>query len=334
MAGIVFSEGSGVNDSIFGKSQAPIRSLIEKKSEAFEQNSALKALFNMSNSKNYGEKIASLTAMNGFQAVGENGAYPLDSMQEGFSKTLEHVTFKNSFLISREMVDDSKLIDMRKQPTNFINAYHRTRENFGAALFGAAIQGMTSMKFAGAKFDTTTADGRPLFDAAHPAKVKGEKQSNVFSDAFSDDALGRLESVMQNYRGDNEEILDVAPNTILIPNDHALKKQVFAAIGADKDPTTANNAFNYQYGRWNVVIWPYLNKFIKKGTCPWVLLDTNYNETYSGAVWYDRVPLEVRSVIDENTDGNIWKGYARFVAGFNDWRFAAVGGIEGAAALA
>ena len=38
--------------------------------------------------------------------------------------------------------------------------------------------------------------------------------------------------------------------------------------------------------------------------------------------------LEVRSELSSN-DANVWKGYARFVAGFNDWRFAAVGGVTG-----
>ena len=44
MANITFSEGSGVNDSIFGKSQAPLRMLIEKRAESFEENSILKFL--------------------------------------------------------------------------------------------------------------------------------------------------------------------------------------------------------------------------------------------------------------------------------------------------
>ena len=42
MAGITFTEGSGLQDSIFGKSQAPIRMFLEKRGEAFEQQSMLK----------------------------------------------------------------------------------------------------------------------------------------------------------------------------------------------------------------------------------------------------------------------------------------------------
>lgn len=333
MANITFSEGSGLQDSIFGKSQAPIRLFIEKRGEAFEQESMLQNLFMVTDSTNFGEKLSTLTAMDGFMPVGENGAYPVDGMQEGYAKFLEHMTWKDSFSLSREIVDDSKVMDLKKKPAAFVTGYYRTRERFGAALLGSAIASSSKVSFHGKDFDCTAADGKKLFATDHPAKVKGKAQSNLFSDAFSDDALAAAETAMQNFRGDNGEILDVAPDTILIPNLYALKKSVFEAIGADKDPNTSNNGFNYLFGRWNVIVWPYLNKYLADGTAPWVLLDSRYNNEYGGAVWIDRTNLEVRSRIDDNTDANVWQGYARFIAGFNDWRFAAVGGVTGGTQL-
>lgn len=335
MANITFSEGTGLQDSIYGKSQAPIRMFIEKSGEAFEQQSMLKELFGVNKSKHFGEKFTTMTAMDGFQPVGENGAYPVDGMQEGYSKFLEHMTWKNSFSLSREIIEDAKTMDLRKQPAAFTAAYYRTREQFGAALYASAINGGTTVGFAGKVFDTAAADGLALFSTAHTSKVGKATQSNKFADAFSAAALGAVETEMQDFRGDNGEILDVAPDTILIPNLYALKNAVFAAIGADKDPATANNAFNYQFGRWNVIVWPYLNQYCNLTTnaAPWVLLDSRYNEDHGGAVWLDRTQLDVRSTLDENTDANVWRGYARFVAGFNDWRFAAVGGITGGTQL-
>lgn len=325
---IIFSEASGLNDSVYGKCQAPIRMFLEKRGEDFEKNSMLKSLFLMDTSKNFADLMTTMTAMSGFEPVGENGAYPLDGMQEGYQKLLKYQTWKDSFSVSKEMMEDGKLMDMRKQPAAFMTSYQRTRELFGAALYGAAMKGESSVTFKGMKCDLKTADGSNLFATAHAPKVSGAKQCNLFNDAFSADALGKMESAMHLFRGDNDEILDVAPDTILIPENADLKKTVFAAIGADKDPTTANNAFNYQYGRWNVIIWPYLNKYLTAGTSPWVLLDSKYNETYGGAVWRDRIKLEVRSTIDDNTDANVWRGRSRFNACFNDWRFAAIGGVS------
>ena len=144
MANITFSEGSGVNDSVFGKSQAPIRMMLEKRGEAFEQKSALPYLFNMEKSLNWAEKLTTLTALDNFKPVGENGAYPVTGMQEGYSKTIEHMVWRSSFSISREMVADSKTLELKAKPLGFISSAYRTREEFGAALFGAAVQGNVS----------------------------------------------------------------------------------------------------------------------------------------------------------------------------------------------
>ncbi len=328
MANITFTEASGLNDSIFGKSQAPIRMFIEKKGEAFEAQSMIPSLFLTTTSEHYGEKLTSLTAFEGFKAVGENGAYPSDATQEGYSKFLESVTWKNSFTLSREIVEDSSVIDLRRRPAAFVTSYYRTRERFAASLYGAALSGKSSIEFAGATFDTTCADGKTLFATDHMGKVSGKAQSNCFSDPFSVTALAKLESVMQNLKGDNDELLDITPDTILIPNSYELKKAVFEAIGADCDPASANNGYNYQFGRWNVIIWPYLNNCITEGEMPWMLLDSTYNTECGGAVWIDRAKLDVRSVIDNTNDANIWQGYSRFTAGFNDWHFAAVGGMS------
>lgn len=327
MAGITFSEGSGLQDSVFGKSQAPIRMIIEANAQACEENSVLPHIFNMETSSSWSEKYTTMTAMQGFKPVGENGEYPDDHMQEGFSKTFEHMVWKNRFTISREMVDDSKNIDFKKEPAAFTISHYTTQEKFGASLLGNAIQGNTSSVYEGVKFPTTTADGKCLFANDHPSKVRGKAQSNVFKDEFSEDALAAAETAMQLFKGDTGEILTVSPDTILIGSDYKLKKKVLAVIGADKDPFTSNNAFNYLFGRWKVIVWPYLNQYITEGTSPWILMDSKYNEMYSGAVWLDRVKLEVKSRLDEGNDANIWQGYARYTAGFNDWRFACVGGV-------
>ncbi len=94
---ITFSEGSGLNDSVYGKCQAPIRMFLEKRGEQFEQTSVLKDLFQMGTSENYGDLLTSMTAMSGFEPVGENGASPTDGMQEGSLELLVNGTWKDVF---------------------------------------------------------------------------------------------------------------------------------------------------------------------------------------------------------------------------------------------
>ena len=332
MGHIIFSENSRLNDSLYGRTEAPIKAFLTKRGEELEAESMLKNIYNMETSTHWAEQYGGMTAMEGFKDVGENGEYPVTGYQEGYSQIIENNTWKNSFAISKEMIDDGRVIDMKKRPDAFMVSFVRTQETYGAAALGAAIQNQSQMTFHGKNYNIKCADGSNLFakkSAGHTPKVKGGSQSNWFSDAFSADALAYAESAMQDFRDDDGNLLDIAPDTIIIPNDAALKKAVFEAIGSDKDPSTTNNAFNYQYGRWNVIVWHYLNQYIAANTKPWILLDSKANNTYHGLVFQEREALTIKNRIDEDNDACIWSGRARFGIGFVDWRCIALGGISG-----
>lgn len=334
MAGIVFSKSSGVNDSIYGKSDAPIRAFLEERVRAYEEGSLVNKLFKMIDSSNFGEKFGSMTSLaHGFQPVGEGAAYPIDEKQEGYSKFLENITWKDQFAITEEMIEDNKILDIKRTGAQgFIDQYNLTREKYAAQFLVGAVKG-TSTVFRGLKMDCTSNDGVSLFSTAHPSIIDGSTQSNKYAGAFSATVLGKIETKMQNIKDDNGEVLTIAPDTIVIPNDYTLKQQVFEAIGSDKDPSTANNGFNYMFGRWTVIINPYLNELIGETDKPFFLYDKKYNDAYDGLIFMDRIPLTMRSWIDENTGNNVWNGRARFVCGANDWREIAVGGVTGGTAL-
>lgn len=331
---MIFSKSSGLNDSIYGKSEAPIKAFLESNVKSYEEMSTIKKIFKMVESENYGEKYTGLTGLaSGFQPVGEGGAYPTDERQEGYSKFLENITWKDSFQVTEEMIEDAKVLDLNKiGARGFIDQFYLTREKYGAQLLVGAVAGTTTT-FRGITMDCTSADGVSVFSTSHTSKTGNTGvQSNKFAGAFDVDVLGKIETKMQNFTDDNGEVLNIAPDTIIIPNDAVLKKTVFAAIGADKDPATANNGFNYQFGRWTVIVSPYLNGLIGSDK-PFFMLDKNYNDNYNGLLYLDRIPLTVKSWIDDNTDNNVWSGRARFVCGANDWREIAVGGVTGATTL-
>lgn len=328
---LTVSIGSGLVDSVYGNCQVPLKGYLEKRGEEFERESLLKYLFRMEQSKHWAERYSSETAMDDFVAVGEGGDYPRTGFQEGFFKDIANMTFKQSFSVTQELVEDAKLGTMKQRANKLVTAYGRTREKFGRMLYAGGLYG-TTVKFAGQTFSCSSADGKALFSTEHPGKVKGDKQSNLYKGAFSASVLTRIETEMQNLRGDNGELLAVSPDTIWIPNDAATKQKVFSAIGADKEPTTGNNAYNFQFGRWNVIVDPYMSAALKdlgKGSeAPFFLLDSRFIELNDGAVFQERVPLTIKSTLDENNDNNVWKGRARFGAGFVDWRFVAAGNIS------
>lgn len=331
MSGFVtVSIGSGLVDPIFGKCQVPLASYIEQLGEAFERESLLKYLFHFENSRHWAEQHSSETAMDDFVPVGEGGEYPRTGFEAGYDRIIENMTFKQSFSVTQELVEDAQLGEMKRRARKLITAYGRTREKFGRALYAGGLYG-TTVSFGGKSFACNSADGLALFHKEHVNKVNGKKQCNLYKGSFTASLLGKIETEMQQLTGDNGELLAVAPDTILIPNDAALKDAVFSAIGADKEPTTSNNAYNHQFGRWNVIIDPYLTQALAsmgKTDKPFILLDSKFLETGDGAIFQERKKLEVKSIVDQNNDNNSWRGRARFGAGFVDWRFAAAGNIS------
>lgn len=328
---LTVSIGSGLNGTIYGDCQVPLKAFLESRGEAFQRESLLPYLYRMEKSRHWAERYSSETAMGDFEPVGEGGDYPKTGFEDGYFRDIVNMTFKQSFSVTQELVEDCLLGTMKQRANKLVTAYGRTREKFGRILYAGGLYG-TTVSYKGKTFACGSADGQALFSKTHPNKVNGAKQTNLYKGTFTDALLGKIETEMQNIKGDNGELLGVAPDTIWIPNDAALKDAVFSAVGADKEPTSGNNAFNYQFGRWNIIVDPYLTAALtdlgKSSEKPFFLLDSKFIELNDGPIFQDRVPLDVKSVIDNNNDNNVWQGRARFGAGFADWRFVAVGNMS------
>lgn len=328
---LTVSIGSGLNGTIYGDCQVPLKAFLESRGEAFQRESLLPYLYRMEKSRHWAERYSSETAMGDFEPVGEGGDYPKTGFEDGYFRDIVNMTFKQSFSVTQELVEDCLLGTMKQRANKLVTAYGRTREKFGRILYAGGLYG-TTVSYKGKTFDCGSADGQALFSKTHPNKVNGAKQTNLYKGTFTNTLLGKIETEMQNIKGDNGELLGVAPDTIWIPNDAALKDAVFSAVGADKEPTSGNNAFNYQFGRWNIIVDPYLTAALtdlgKSSEKPFFLLDSKFIELNDGPIFQDRVPLDVKSVIDNNNDNNVWQGRARFGAGFADWRFVAVGNMS------
>ena len=127
---------------------------------------------------------------------------------------------------------------------------------------------------------------------------------------------------MINYQDDKGNILCVSPDTLVIPNYYGFKNALLTALKSQYTSAMGDNGVNLQYGNWNVVVSPYLNGLtgFTEADKAFVMIDSKYNKEALGAVWFDRVPLTVKSYIDEPTEANVWSGRSRFGAGFNNFR--------------
>ena len=324
------------NASLYGASQEPIAMVMEETAEAMDRISVANLIFNKMDSDGFALALTGVTSLGDFEDVGEAGAYPENGFQEGFKKVIYPHEWKNSFSITQTMREDNKILDMKNLGRSLIKSSKRTREKFFAALLGGAYQGNT-VSFAGKNYDVTAEDGKSLFNKEHISKTdKKLIQSNMFAGDLTAANLSKIETQMQNFCDDNGNLLDIAPDTIIIPNISALKDAAFEAVASEKSPNTSTNAMNYQFGRWNIIVWNYLNRFIvsKNGAMPYIVMDSNYNEEALGAVANERVALKVKSYIDNKNDNNVWSGRERYSGGFKDWRAFAIGGITDGTALA
>ena len=180
--------------------------------------------------------------------------------------------------------------------------------------------------------DATAYDKLPMFSKNHKGKVSKLNIGNAFSDAFSEEALSEASTRMQNFTDENGNVLAIQPDTILIANDAALKKQVFSVIGSDKVTGSGNNDYNYLFGNWTVLVSPILNRYLKEGSKPWVLLDSKMIQDEDIFIMQDREALNVTSLIERN-DANTWNGRCRFGGGFVDFRGMIAGGLDFGEAL-
>lgn len=356
---IIFNIGESLKQSAFNILQEPIKMLMENEKEAFEKESFLSKVFVMKTTDKYQEEYRSSTAMDGFKPTEDLERPGLSDFQEGYGKIFRTQIWTNSFVVSKQTMEDNQMMSINAQAMGFIKSYGRTRERYGAAMLSGALSGTAT--FEGKSFDcrggdTTTGevDGTTkqlyFYKAHKPVKgaAGGIDQANRFyvaadkgfsaartggkAEEYLLDVIGQVQTKMINFRDDKGNILCVNPDTLVIPNFYAFKNALLTALKTQYTSAMGDNGVNLQYGNWNVVVSPYLNGLtgFTEADYAFIMLDSKYNKEALGAVWFDRVPLTVKSYIDEPTEANVWAGRSRFGVGFNNFRAMAYVSLKGA----
>lgn len=325
---VILNEQSGELKALYGEVQEPVASYLEHRAEDIEKEEAIAfKIFDKRSSNHRIENYRSETEMDEMLPVGENGAYPSTGYKEGYDKSIVNVTYKNSFAISREMMDDNVLNTLGKNPDKLLRSYYRGRARDMFALIGNALQGNETYVRNGWKFNAQCADGACVFATDHKPKVFGEDQCNVFSDELTEDSLFAAMVRMRNLKDDNGNTLNLCPTGILIPSVASLEKKVYEIIASYQTPGSSNNAINPLMGCLNIYVAPYLNDFIGTQTAPWILIDENFNRNADGAIYQERVELEITSRLGDH-DENEWRAYARYGIGVVDFRCMLAGGVS------
>ena len=331
----VVSIASGLQDhTAFGKIQGPLASYIEKFAGIEKPEEKLWGkVFREKKSTHWGENYVSRTDIEDMVPGPEGADYPSTGFQDGYSRQIVNVEFKQSITVTQTAIEDDVMGDLKTQADNLMRAYHRGKARLAAAFIGESLKGQTSYKLKDWTFDLKCMDGGCVFSKTHAPKVKGGNQSNLYADAFSVDNLTAAMLKMRALKDEDGNTLDIDPDTIIIPaNKPVLYNAVLAAVASLQKPGTGNNDLNIHHGNWNILVSSYLNDHLPSGDSPWILFDSKFNEAADGNVFQNRIPFNVRSELERN-DNNVWLARARYNFGFVNWRQMMAFGVTGGSTL-
>jgi len=111
----------------------PLMAYMLKEEQDFAESSIKSKLYNVRKSKHYSESVGGLTGIGGF--VPTDGAVPFTSFEEGYSKTFIHQVWKLGIEIKRELIDDSRILDMENMAGMLTNSWNFTLEEMLHAPF-------------------------------------------------------------------------------------------------------------------------------------------------------------------------------------------------------
>ena len=170
MAGIIFNIHEAVKNSAFNVLQEPIKMFMENQVEAYEKDSIIDKIFVKKTSDKFREEFRSITTMDGFRPTEDLEVAGISDFEESYNKQFTFQTWTNSFVVSKQTLEDKRDMDITQMTQMFIKSFGRTREQY-AVNFIAAGLGKTNdaLKIgAAAGLGADTVDG----------KIEGTKQQD------------------------------------------------------------------------------------------------------------------------------------------------------------
>jgi len=298
----------------------------------------LKALANVSTSSRWGEKATTIGGLGDYDVKSEGENASEDTFVEGYSKFIQHYTFAKTFLVSKEMVDDNQIEEAKSKAINLVQAYKRSQAKYLSQALTTSVGSTKTMTFGGqSNIDISGADNKALFASDHPLKNSfsgsdNVTQTNLFTNALGNNSamLNRLANIMRNFKDDRGEVLGFEADTIIVPgNNPVLEDTVKKIIGSDGEIGTNNNDINTQRGKWRLVV-DYL--WTPASGSPYIIMSSEANKELLGTRFFNRTGLDVENEVKIESRNLVYNGFARWSAGFTNWRHVLMGGSSDASA--
>lgn len=277
--------------------------------------SLIPALFDVQSSDGAYEKFL---GVGGLGTEGWNleatGRVQADEPVKGYEKTFSHPEFGKSVIVQRKLIDDNQIRGALEPLGALGDSAWRKREKSAASVFNNA----TSASGVNADGGSVAGpDGVALVSDSHPYAPSSASsvQDNKFALDLTAANVGTVRGAMQAFKDPTGDLMDVMPDTLLVPPE--LEDAALVISRSLLDPASANNAVNPQQGRFRVVVWHYLTD-----TNRWFLIDSGRMRRM--LKWFDRIGLELNGpTLDRETHQATYDAYMRYSYGWIDWSWIA-----------
>ena len=322
---------NGFKDARIKGLGAQVSALIEEGMSDGAKKSAIPYLYNEKKSDKQIERIAVEDGYDLMDPTADGDAAKTDKTNQIGTKEISHVIYTKNVMVTETMMEDAGYglsPDIELQGRALPDSYWRTRETVAQ---GAYINGEKDhFLYRGAKIDTTTYDGKPLFSNAHTYgdAEKGHAygtQSNLFFIVDSDPNAGTIAEILSagaarinQMLNSNGEAQDFDADTVFVPrgvDTNGFVDKVRRAIGSEYFPGTANNDINTQHGAWNFVplsLW--------KPETPEIMIMSQDAKKMMKSMFYNRINLSVNVWETPGTGTLNWRARTRFGLGHVDYK--------------
>lgn len=229
----------------------------------------------------------------------EGASVEYEDIVQGYAKTYTALKYRLGVKITREMIEDGRIIDMKKLAQELGHSMYTTRQVQAAAIFNNA---------------TTTAgpDGVALGSASHPLFASGGTDSNTATADLAVAALrAGLVAMRETLNPQGLRVPHMAKKLVVTTSDQFLAAELLQSVLKPGGSTNDVNTFPSM----DIVVVDYLTD-----ADTWFLLADKHDLNF-----FERTPMELDDDVDFDGDSFKIACRERFAVGFSDWRGVFVG---------
>lgn len=343
MAVVVRSATTLANDQTWNEWADQLAGLFyDEDANKNDDEEVLKAIFNVNKSDKFAEKAGTFGSLGNFKEKAEGADSHQDSFEQGFFNLLTHKTFTNEVVLSKELVDDNQFQIIKQRVKMMVRSYKRSQLEFVTGMLANGAS--SSYTYEGETYSCLGGDNVPIFASNHPLKTSkilsggttvAETECNLFTNPINGSGiLNRYANILRNYKDDRGHRLGLLADTIIIPgNAWKLEDLIKKIIGSDGEVGTDYNDINTQRGKWKLVVnhlWAPDN--IDQDNAPAIIMSSAANKDLLGNAFWNRTDLDVLGEVKTSSRNLVYNGYARWSAGFYNFRHMMLVGSSAAGA--